>query len=172
MRIQLIFCIETDEHCKSDQIYIKDTIERFFNYDNSMVKFSYVFMGGKGNYKTKAVAAKIEKNIKQFSFSDKSKKKTQDKSDEESRSVVIYCFDCDDYDIDPEASLFLEDVKQYCLNKHYEFVWFCKDIERVYVGKKIPDNEKKKRAERFKRKNEVSSVQKEALTAEELQYKE
>ena len=43
MRIQLIFCIETDEHCKSDQIYIKDTIERFFNYDNSMVKFSYVF---------------------------------------------------------------------------------------------------------------------------------
>ena len=100
------FCIETDEHCKSDQIYIKDTIERFFNYDNSMVKFSYVFMGGKGNYKTKAVAAKIEKNIKQFSFSDKSKKKTQDKSDEESRSVVIYCFDCDDYDTDPEATLF------------------------------------------------------------------
>ena len=33
-------------------------------------------------------------------------------TDEESRSVVIYCFDCDDYDIDPEASLFLEDVKQ------------------------------------------------------------
>ena len=110
-------------------------------------------------------------------------------TDEESCSVVIYCFDCDDYDIDPEASLFLEDVKQYCLNKHYEFVWFCKDIERAYVGKKIPDNEKKKRAERFKRKNEVSSVQKEALTAErygqnrsnslrvlsqfeELQYKE
>ena len=24
MRIQLIFCVETDEHCKSDQIYIKD----------------------------------------------------------------------------------------------------------------------------------------------------
>ena len=48
MRIQLIFCVETDERCKSDQIYIKDTIERFFKYDNSMVKFSYVFMGGKG----------------------------------------------------------------------------------------------------------------------------
>ena len=57
MRIQLIFCIETDEHCKSDQIYIKDTIERFFNYDNSMDKFSYVFMGGKGNYKTKVYMA-------------------------------------------------------------------------------------------------------------------
>ena len=96
------------------------------------------------------------------------------------RIQLIFCIETDE---------FLEDVKQYCLNKHYEFVWFCKDIERVYVGKKIPDNEKKKRAERFKRKNEVSSVQKEALTAErygqnrsnllrvlsqfeELQYKE
>lgn len=166
MRIQLIFCVETDERCKSDQIYIKDTIERFFKYDNSMVKFSYVFMGGKGKYKTKSVVDKIEKNIKQFSLSDKSKKKTQNDSDEGSRSAVIYCFDCDDYDTDPAVSQFLEDVKQYCQDNQYEFVWFCKDIERVYVGKKIPDSEKKKRAERFKRKNEVSSVQKEALTAE------
>ena len=27
-------------------------------------------------------------------------------TDEESCSVVIYCFDCDDYDTDPEATLF------------------------------------------------------------------
>ena len=27
-------------------------------------------------------------------------------TDEESRSVVIYCIDCDDYDTDPEATLF------------------------------------------------------------------
>ncbi len=189
MRIQFVFCVETDEHCKSDQIYIKDTIERFFNYDNSMVKFSFVFMGGKGKYRTKSVVTKIKQNIKKFSLNDNGKKKTQNKSDAGSCSTVIYCFDCDDYDTDSTVSQFLEDVKQYCQDNQYEFVWFCKDIERVYVGKKIADSEKKRRAERFKRKNEISSVQKEALTAErygqnrsnllrvlsqfeELQYKE
>ena len=28
MGIQFIFCVETNKQCKSDQIYIKDTIER------------------------------------------------------------------------------------------------------------------------------------------------
>ena len=29
MGTQLIFCVETNKQCKSDQIYIRDTIERF-----------------------------------------------------------------------------------------------------------------------------------------------
>ena len=66
MRIQFVFCVETDEHCKSDQIYIKDTIERFFNYDNSMVKFSFVFMGGKGKYRTKSVVTKNKTEYKEI----------------------------------------------------------------------------------------------------------
>lgn len=28
MGTQLIFCVETNKQCKSDQIYIRDTIER------------------------------------------------------------------------------------------------------------------------------------------------
>lgn len=59
MSLQLIFVVETNKTCKSDWIYIKDTIDYFF-----------------------------------------------------------------------------EKVRQYCAEQKYDFVWFCKDIERVYTGKK------------------------------------
>ncbi len=53
MGLQLIFIVETDKSCKSDWIYIKDTIEHFYRYENTQVKFTPVYMGGKGNYKKK-----------------------------------------------------------------------------------------------------------------------
>lgn len=49
MGLQLIFVVETDKKCKSDQIYIKDTIEQFYQYDSAHTKFSFVYMDGKGN---------------------------------------------------------------------------------------------------------------------------
>ena len=33
MGLQLIFVVETNKTCKSDWIYIKDTVERFYQYD-------------------------------------------------------------------------------------------------------------------------------------------
>ena len=35
MGLQLIFAVETNSKCKSDWIYIKDTIEHFYKYDRS-----------------------------------------------------------------------------------------------------------------------------------------
>lgn len=57
MGLQLIFVVETNSKCKSDWIYIKDTIERFYQYNQTQVKFSPVYMDGKGKYDKK------EKNI-------------------------------------------------------------------------------------------------------------
>lgn len=42
MGLQLIFVVETNKKCKSDWIYIKDTIDRFYQYDQAQVKFSPV----------------------------------------------------------------------------------------------------------------------------------
>ena len=53
MGLQLIFVVETNKKCKSDWIYIKDTIDRFYQYDQAQVKFSPVYMDGKGKYKNK-----------------------------------------------------------------------------------------------------------------------
>ncbi len=38
MGLQLIFVVETNKKCKSDWIYMKDTVERFYQYDQVEVK--------------------------------------------------------------------------------------------------------------------------------------
>ena len=138
MGLQLIFVVETKKSCKSDWIYIKDTIEHFYQYDPAHTKLSSVYMGGKGKYKNKE--KEILSLISQYALGSKSNK-----------SKVIYCFDCDDYDVKQEDSNFLKAVQQYCTDKKYDFVWFCKDIERVYLGKKVDDSQKKNEAENIKK---------------------
>lgn len=153
MGLQLIFVVETDKSCKSDWIYIKDTIEHFYRYENTQVKFTPVYMGGKGNYKKKE--KEITGYISQYTSVSK-----------ENQSKVIYCFDCDDYDVKPEDFRFLEDAQNYCRNKGYEFVWFCKDIEQVYLGKRIEDKQKKPEAAKYKSKKEIKNIEKNSLSAE------
>lgn len=104
MGLQLIFVVETNSKCKSDWIYIRDTIERFYRYDRTQVKFSPVYMDGKGKYEKK------ERDIARLLAQYASTSKTN-------RSKVIYCFDCDDYDSKPDDLNFLNQAKRYCANR-------------------------------------------------------
>ena len=144
---QLIFAVETNKKCNSDWIYIKDTIEYFYSYERTQVKFSVVYMDGKGNYNSK----KKEKEIKSLASQYSSTSNTN-------RSRVIYCFDCDDYDSKMDDLKFLEEAKKYCDEHEYDFVWFCKDVEQVYIGKKVDDSQKKKEAATFKAKKQINSI--------------
>ena len=152
MGLQLIFAVETNSKCKSDWIYIKDTIEHFYKYDRTQVKFSPVYMDGKGRYEKQE--REISSLISQYAATSK-----------ENRSKVIYCFDCDDYDIKQEDLRFLDDAKRYCRERDAEFVWFCKDIERVYLGKKVDNIQKKKESAAFKVKKLIEKVDGKKLTA-------
>lgn len=151
MGLQLIFVVESNKKCKSDWIYIKDTIDRFYYYDNVQVKFSTVYMDGKGNYKNKE--KEISNLISQYAAGNKT-----------NQSKVIFCFDCDDYDSKPEDAVFLKNAKRYCVEKGYDFIWFCKDIERVYIGKKVNDSQKKKESVVFKEKKLINVVDERNLT--------
>ncbi len=151
MGLQLIFVVETDNKCKSDWIYIKDTIEYFYEYDRTDIKLSPVYMNGKGRYKNKE--KEIQGLISQY----------RNKSN---ISKVLYCFDCDDYDKKPEDSNFLETAKKYCDYKGYEFVWFCKDIEHVYIGNQIDDSKKKKTAADFKVKKLIEKLDSKRLKSD------
>ena len=51
MGVQYIFVVETNSKCKSDWIYIRDTIERFYQWNQPQIKLSVVYMDGKGKYK-------------------------------------------------------------------------------------------------------------------------
>lgn len=147
MGLQLIFAVETNKKCNSDWIYIKDTIEYFYSYERTQVKFSVVYMDGKGNYNSK----KKEKEIKSLASQYSSTSNTN-------RSRVIYCFDCDDYDSKMDDLKFLEEAKKYCDEHEYDFVWFCKDVEQVYIGKKVDDSQRKKEAATFKAKKQINSI--------------
>lgn len=153
MGIQLIFVLETNKKCKSDWIYIKDTIEYFYDIDVNNTKFTQIYMDGKGNYKNKQ--KDINKNIDQYA-----------KGTKNSNSIVIYCFDCDDYDINTEAAKFLEDAFRFCNDNKYELIWFCKDIERVYLKRKVAKNEKKMEAGKFKANKIIRNIDEKNLNAD------
>ena len=52
MGLQLIFAVETNKTCKSDWIYIKDTIDRFYKCSANSLKLSTIYMNGKTNYRS------------------------------------------------------------------------------------------------------------------------
>ena len=146
--IQIIFVVESNSTCKSDWIYIKDTIEQFYQYDRAHVKLSVIYMDGKGKYSNKEKA--IASQIKTY--------QNAVKNGASRRSVVIYCFDCDEYDTNQE--------EQYCAYHDYDFVWFCKDVEQVYLGKKVDKGKKKKEAEAFRCRRIIESISANQLSAE------
>lgn len=52
MALQLIFVVETDKRCKSDWIYIKSTLNHFYQYDHTQVKLTSIYLSGKDKYKS------------------------------------------------------------------------------------------------------------------------
>ena len=88
MGLQLLFCVETDKKCNSDWIYIKSFIDEYYDYDRSEIRLEKAYMGGKGNYNTPKFNRTVKNSIDNY------RKKA--KGD----TVVIYCFDCDEYDKD------------------------------------------------------------------------
>ena len=142
---QFIFVVETNKKCQSDWMYIKDTIEHFYAFDRTQVKLSVVYMDGRGNYEKKE--KDVQNLISQYKAASK-----------KNQSRVIYCFDCDEYDRKPEDADFLKNARKFCEDRGYEFVWFCKDIENVYIGERIDDSQKKKEAVNFKSRKLISRV--------------
>ena len=145
MGVQLIFVVETNKKCGSDWIYIKETIERFYTYERTQLKFTPIYMEGKGKYLKKE--ADVKSKERQYCAMSKS-----------NQSKVIYCFDCDEYNRKPEDADFLKNARKFCEDRGYEFVWFCKDIENVYIGERIDDSQKKKEAVNFKSRKLISRV--------------
>ena len=156
MGFQLIFVVESKKTSKSDWIYIKSTIEHFYQYDQAHIKLSPAYMGGKGNYKTK------EKEISSLVSQYRSVSKMN-------QTKVIYCFDCDDYDIKIEDASFLNEAYRYCEDRGYEFVWFCKNIEQVYLEKAVGDNQKTKEAEIFKARKKIAGIDDRKLSFDRYQ---
>ncbi len=148
-RLQLIFCVETNKQSDTDFLYIRNMIDRFYDINGSHILLKPVYLGGKGRYSTKGNKREIDKLIRQF-----------DGGANESKSYVLFCFDCDRYDSDPDDKRFLESAKDYCdKNPDYRFIWFCRDAEDVFLGHQVDDKQKKTEARRFAERKLIKNVE-------------
>lgn len=140
---QLIFCVETNKKSKTDYIYLKSTIDKLYRYDPANTKLSPVYMDGKGNYNSKRVAKDI-----------KTLERKYNSTAPDNQSYVFYCFDCDEYDRNQNDMDFLQKTKEYCRQNSYEFIWFCRDIEHVYLGRQVSSHDKRNEAINFKKQED------------------
>ena len=74
------------------------------------------------------------------------------------KSIVIYCVDTDKYLSNPNDVALTNKIKEFCFNGHFEFVFFCEDIEQVFLGKSVPSNTKKKEAVNFVRNSSIQYI--------------
>lgn len=145
MGIQLIFVVEADEKSRSDYIYIKSVLDSEYNIRlNNDIKLSPVFMKGKGNYNQRRIKSKIDALCKQYGRIGDSK--------------IFFCFDTDQFDIKPEDKKSLAEKESFCRKNNYEFVWFCHDIEEVFLGQSVADSEKTKCANKFAARTGIKGV--------------
>ena len=72
----------------------------------------------------------------------------------------MYCFDTDKYDSNPDDARTLQEEKKYCDDNGYGFVWFCHDIEEVFLGKSVPKTEKTNKAREYITSNRAYIIKK------------
>lgn len=129
--LQLIICIETNKKAKTDQFYIDKTIKDIYKLDNN-IKISYVYFDSKTKYNDRNTIKAIKDNV----------------NSNKGNNEVLYCIDLDNYDTNTDDQNRNKTIDDYCKQHNYEFVWFCKTIEEVYVGK-VTDSNKIKEAKKY-----------------------
>lgn len=152
---QFLFCVEANKQSATDYIYISETLKKYFAYDNHKTSVKPIYMGSKGKYNSKSVEKEISGKRTAFN----------------GETVVIYCIDTDNYDRDYAEQKMYADIQKYCREKGYEFVWFCLDVEEVYLGKQIAAGKKVEEAKAFRMKQKIESVPEKNLKCREPNHK-
>ena len=147
MNIQLILCVEADKRAQTDNMYIKQTILRFYRIGKN-VKLSFINMCGKSNYKSNDVKRKIKQLSQDYRIGS---------------TVVVYCIDLDDINTNPEQVKINSEIDAYTKDKGYETIVFCRDIEEVFIGRRVDKREKTKLAIDFVKKGAVSDISEDKL---------
>lgn len=144
----MILCMETNKKAATDYIYIKETIQRFY-ICNNQIKLSPLFMNGKSRYNSKEILRSIKKFGKDYTSG---------------VTQVVYCIDTDLFEINADHEREMRETSKFCDLNNFELIWFCHDIEEVYLGRKIVTSQKVQEAGDFRRKNKIQSVSADRLS--------
>ena len=128
--IELILIMETRSSNKSDYMYIKSTLDYYYEPRTYGIKKIFET--------TKSLLIKQEKKIEKLC------------NMTERKPVIIVIAD---YDQDEPLN---DIITKYCLNKFYDLIWMNSDVEEVYLGEKISRKDKEKKAIAFQiKKNKL-----------------
>ncbi len=147
---RLLFCVETTRQANTDYPYINDTIEYYYE-DSMKIVRRPVYMESKTRYKSRGV----QEEIRRISGS--------------AETNVIYCIDTDDCDLSQETKEQLEQIRKYCDSKGYDFIFFCRDVEDVYMGQSVPDTEKLKAIRKFRSSHRIEDIRTDCLDRKNYQ---
>lgn len=142
MAIQLIFCLEANKTAQTDWAYIKEFLNEYYTIDNS-VKLTPKFMGSKSRYNSNDIQNYIKKTASAYMHGE---------------TKVIYCIDTDDFEKNQNHKRELDDIQKYCKVNGYDCVWFCHDVEEVFLGERVQASEKTNKASNFKKTNAVKKM--------------
>ena len=141
MSRQVLLCVEADSKSRSDYLYVESTIKHFYINDRKII-YRPIFLGSKTKYNAKGKIKEIESRKRAFS----------------GKTNVIYFIDVDDYDVSYDTQILFDNIKRYCSDNEYDFVFFCRDVEDVFLGRTVNDCEKVKCAEMFNRRKLIASL--------------
>lgn len=158
MGLQLIFCVETNKQADTDWVYIDETLKEYYQLPNQ-VKRSKINMETKSKYNSRKVLGEIEKQTKWY------------KNHAHGETKVIYCIDTDAYESNYEHKKELDEIKNFCETHNYDLIWFCHDVEEVFIGKQVENSQKKKEAGAFRSNGGIKSVREEKLSATDIKSK-
>lgn len=150
MSRQLLFCVETGKQAKTDNVYINETLNRYYQI-GSDIRIRYIYLNGKSNYNKNDIRMDIKTQTAQYLRN--------------GETHVIYCIDTDRHDIDAGHLKDLRDIEEYCAKNGYEFVWFSRDIEDVYWGEQIHKDEKVQKARQFRSGKKIEAIPEKNLRA-------
>ncbi len=80
---------------------------------------------------------------------------------------MIYCIDTDDYEKNYNHLNEFNKIKKYCDEHDYDLVWFCHEIEEVFLEERVADKEKVKQAAQFRKNNKISEIKMTNLMSED-----
>lgn len=127
----ILICVETTKDAKTDSIYIDKTLKYVYNVDNE-TKIEYEYLTSKTKYNDRGVKRRIERKIKDFS-----------------KAIIVYCLDSDDIFANPETAALNRKVEDFCKREGYKIVWFCRDVEEVFLHRRVGSTDKLSEAAKF-----------------------
>ena len=126
--MQLIICFESRSNVETDYIYIHEFIKHFYNQYFRKFKIDKVPLETKGNYNR--VENKVKKLLNEYHHSNKNEKQ-----------FVVFCLDTD---YGKEGSAVLnKKIIEYCKSQQFYLVWFHRDVEEVFLRKRVDSDEKR-----------------------------